>query len=99
MAKKTKKDAEVTIAQTTTAAPEPQNAPATKLIVAKKTSNGRYYVYFKGIPPCDNVGCSCKTASSALRYMYLLKKRHGAVISQKIYEQLKAEANTQPVEA
>lgn len=99
MAKKTKSNAEVTVAQPTTTAPETTQTPANKLIVAKQTTNGRWYVYFQGIPPKDNVGCSCKTAQSAIRYMYLLKKRHGAVISQKCYERLQAEANVQTVPA
>ncbi len=42
--------------------------------------------------PKDNVGCGCKTAKSAMRYMHLLKARYGATISQNIYERLQFEA-------
>lgn len=93
MAKKTKKSAEKKVAQT--AAPAVETAPATtttpKLIVAQRKFN-RWYVYFKGVAPKDNVGCGCKTAKSAMRYMHLLKARYGATISQNIYERLQFEA-------
>ena len=48
---------------------------------------------FQGVAPKDNVGCGCKTAKSALRYMHLLKHRYGAVISQNIYDKLRLEAS------
>jgi hypothetical protein len=68
-------------------------APKKKIITAKKNF-GRWYVYFQGIPPKQNVGCACKTAKSALRYMYLLKARHNdAIISKNIYETLKSDAS------
>lgn len=91
MAKKTKKSAENIEAQT--AAPAVETTPATtpKLIVAQRKFN-RWYVYFKGVAPKDNVGCGCKTAQSAIRYMHLLKARYGAVISQNIYDRLAFEA-------
>lgn len=91
MAKKTKKSAENIAAQT--AAPAVETVPATtpKLIVAQRKFN-RWYVYFKGVAPKDNVGCGCKTAQSAIRYMHLLKARYGAVISQNIYDRLAFEA-------
>ena len=56
MAKKTKKSAEKIEAQT--AAPAVETTPATtpKLIVAIQKF-GRWYVYFKGVAPKDNVGC------------------------------------------
>ena len=63
-----------------------------KLIVAKRCFE-RWYVYFQGVRPADNVGCGCKTAKSALRYMQLLKYRYGAVISTNIYERLQFEAS------
>lgn len=63
-----------------------------KLIVAQRRFN-RWYVYFKGVRPEDNVGCGCKTAKSAIRYMQLLKHRYGAVISSNIYERLSYEAS------
>lgn len=65
---------------------------APKLIIAQRRFN-RWYVYFKGVRPEENVGCGCKTAKSALRYMQLLKHRHGAVISTNIYERLQYEAS------
>ena len=91
MAKKTKKSAEKIAAQT--AAPAVETTPATtpKLIVAIQKF-GRWYVYFKGVAPKDNVGCGCKTAKSAMRYMHLLKARYGATISQNVYERLQFEA-------
>ncbi len=101
MAKKTSKSAENKKAQTAstrakkqTAAPTAaEAAPAVtpKLIVAQRKFD-RWYVYFKGVAPKDNVGCGCKTAKSAMRYMYLLKARYGATISQNIYERLQFEA-------
>lgn len=91
MAKKTKKSAKKT--QPQTAAPTVETTPAItpKLIVAQRKFN-RWYVYFKGVAPKDNVGCGCKTAKSAMRYMHLLKARYGATISQNIYERLQFEA-------
>ena len=96
MAKKTKsQNAELTTAQNVApvaeTTQEKQQAVAPKLIVAQQKF-GRWYVYFKGIAPKDNVGCGCKTARSAMRYMHLLKARHGAVISKNVYERLQFEA-------
>ena len=91
MAKKTKKSAEKTQAQTAAPAVETTPAITPKLIVAQRKFN-RWYVYFKGVAPKDNVGCGCKTAKSAMRYMHLLKARYGAVISQNIYDRLAFEA-------
>lgn len=91
MAKKTKKSAEKKVAKT--AAPVVDTTPTItpRLIVAQRKFN-RWYVYFKGVAPKDNVGCGCKTAGSAIRYMHLLKARYGATISQNIYERLQFEA-------
>ena len=71
MAKKTKKSAEKKVAQT--AAPVVDTTPTItpKLIVAQHKFN-RWYVYFKGVAPKDNVGCGCKTAKSAIRYMHCI---------------------------
>ena len=91
MAKKTKKSAEKKVAQTIVPAVETVPATTPKLIVAQRKFN-RWYVYFKGVAPKDNVGCGCKTAKSAMRYMHLLKARYGATISQNIYERLQFEA-------
>lgn len=91
MAKKTKKSAEKKVAQTADPAVETVPVTTPKLIVAQRKFN-RWYVYFKGVAPKDNVGCGCKTAKSAMRYMHLLKARYGATISQNIYERLQFEA-------
>lgn len=91
MAKKTKKSTEKKVAQTIVPAVETVPAITPKLIVAQRKFN-RWYVYFKGVAPKDNVGCGCKTAKSAMRYMHLLKARYGATISQNIYERLQFEA-------
>lgn len=91
MAKKTKKSAEKKVAQTPAPAVETVPAITPKLIVAQRKFN-RWYVYFKGVAPKDNVGCGCKTVKSAMRYMHLLKARYGATISQNIYERLQFEA-------
>ena len=91
MAKKTKKSAENITAQTAAPAVETVPAITPRLIVAQRKFN-RWYVYFKGVAPKDNVGCGCKTAKSAMRYMHLLKARYGATISQNIYERLQFEA-------
>lgn len=91
MAKKTKKSAEKQVAQTAASAVETVPATTPRLIVAQRKFN-RWYVYFKGVAPKDNVGCGCKTAKSAMRYMHLLKARYGATISQNIYERLQFEA-------
>lgn len=91
MAKKTKKSAEKKVAQAIVPAVETVPATTPKLIVAQRKFN-RWYVYFKGVAPKDNVGCGCKTAKSAMRYMHLLKARYGATISQNIYERLQFEA-------
>lgn len=88
MAKKTKKSAENIAAQTAAPAVETTPTVTPKLIVAQRKFN-RWYVYFKGVAPKDNVGCGCKTA---IRYMHLLKARYGATISQTIYERLQFEA-------
>ena len=91
MAKKTKKSAENITAQTAAPAVETTPTVTPKLIVAQRKFD-RWYVYFKGVAPKDNVGCGCKTAKSAIRYKHLLKARYGATISQTIYERLQFEA-------
>ena len=92
MAKKAKKSTE-NITTQAAAAPAVEATPTVtpKLIVAARKFN-RWYVYFKGVAPKDNVGCGCKTAKSAMRYMHLLRACYGATISQNIYERLQFEA-------
>ena len=70
----------------------PEENTEKKMLIVMKPSFGRFYVYFKGVRPEHNVGCGCKTAKSAMRYMLLLKKKHNAEIFNKDYEILKAEA-------
>ena len=69
----------------------PKATVTPRLIVAQRKFN-RWYVYFQGVRPEENVGCGCKTAQSAMRYMHLLRSRYGAIISQNIYERLQFEA-------
>lgn len=90
MARKKKQSTETAAAQ---AAPAVEAIPAVtpKLIVAQRKYD-RWYVYFQGVHPRDNVGCGCKTARSALRYMFLLRDRHGATISQNVFDRLSFEA-------
>lgn len=66
-------------------------ATVTPLLIVAQRKYDRWYVYFQGVRPEDNVGCGCKTAQSAIRYMHLLKHRYGAVISRNIYDRIKAE--------
>jgi hypothetical protein len=91
MAKKAKTNAENIVVQIANPVVDTTPTVTSKLIVAQHKFD-RWYVYFKGVAPKDNVGCGCKTAKSAIRYMHLLKARHGAVISQNIYERLCFEA-------
>ncbi len=76
-----------------TPAPAVSTKPTvTPFIIVAQRRFDRWYVYFQGVAPKDNVGCGCKTAKSAIRYMHLLRARHGAVISQNVYERLQFEA-------
>ena len=68
-------------------------ATVTPRIIVAQQKFGRWYVYFQGVCPEENVGCGCKTAKSAIRYMHLLKHRYGAIISQTIYDRIKADAD------
>ena len=74
---------------------EPAPAEQPKLIVCKRTVNGRWYVYFKGVRPEENVGCACKTAKSAIRYMLMIKRLHSARISDEHYAELNAAAQAE----
>lgn len=87
------------VASTPEAAQESTPAAAPHLIVVKRTVNGRWFVYFKGVRPENNPSSSCKTATSAIRYMYKLKHLHGATISQESYDMLKAEQAKEKVAA
>lgn len=92
MARKAKKSSENIESQVSNSIEVQTSKPITaNLIVAIRKFN-RWYVYFQGVAPKDNVGCGCKTAKSAIRYMYLLKNRYGATISQNIFDRLQFEA-------
>ena len=75
-----------------------QSSKSSKLIVCKPKGD-RYYVYFRGVIPENNVCCGCKSPQKAINYMFLLKKRHNAVISKKDYEALKALVENENKEA
>ena len=92
MAKKTKKSAEQTVAQTANPVAETTTQTVAKKLIVAQRKFGRWYVYLKGVRPADNCGCGCKTAKSAIRYMHLVKARYGAVISQNVYDRLQFEA-------
>ena len=66
-------------------------ATVTPRIIVAQQKFGRWYVYFQGVCPEENVGCGCKTAKSAIRYMHLLKHRYGATISQPTSARIKAD--------
>ncbi len=68
-------------------------ATVTPHLIVAQQKHGRWYVYFQGVLPKENVGCGCKTAKSAIKYMYLLKHRYGAVISRNVYDRIKADAD------
>ena len=100
MAKKTTKKAEE-IQVATVEAPVVETAPASepsKLIVCKPKGD-RYFVYFRGVLPENNVCCGCKSPQKAINYMFLLKKRHNAVISKEHYDALKALVENEKKEA
>lgn len=67
-------------------------APVTAKLIMVQRKFDRWFVYLKGVPPKQNPSCACKTAKSAIRYMYLLQLRYGAVISQNLYDRLQFEA-------
>lgn len=67
-------------------------APVTAKLIMVQRKFDRWFVYLKGVPPKQNPSCACKTAKSAIRYMYQLRSRYGAVISQNLYDRLQFEA-------
>ena len=52
-------------------------APVTAKLIMVQRKFDRWFVYLKGVPPKQNPSCACKTAKSAIRYMYLLQSRYG----------------------
>lgn len=84
----------VAVASTPSSATASASPVTPRLIVAQRKFN-RWYVYFKGVAPAENVGRGCHTAKSALRYMYMLRRRYGALISQNVYDRLTFAAATE----
>nr|DAN52484.1 MAG TPA: hypothetical protein [Caudoviricetes sp.] len=82
---------------TTAAAPEQQPQPQAeataskpnKLLVFKRSRNNGFYVYLLGVMPEENIGCNCRTAQSAIRFMLWKKRELGASISEQHFNELK----------
>lgn len=92
MARKAKKTSENIEAQVSNSVAVQTSKPTTPKLIMAIRKFDRWYVYFQGVSPKDNVGCGCMTAKSAIRYMYLLKNRYGATISQNMFDKLQLEA-------
>lgn len=79
------------------AAPEQQPQPQAeataskpnKLLVFKRSRNNGFYVYLLGVMPDENIGCNCRTAQSAMRFMLWKKRELGASISEQHFNELK----------
>ena len=83
-------------AQAATAAeqqPQPQTeataSKPNKLLVFKRSRNNGFYVYLLGVMPEENIGCNCRTAQSAMRFMLWKKRELGASISEQHFNELK----------
>ena len=82
---------------TTAAAPEQQPQPQaeataskpSKHLVFKRSRNNGFYVYLLGVMPDENIGCNCRTAQSAMRFMLWKKRELGASISEQHFNELK----------
>ena len=82
---------------TTAAAPEQQPQPQaeataskpSKHLVFKRSRNNGFYVYLLGVMPDENIGCNCRTAQSAMRFMLRKKRELGASISEQHFNELK----------
>lgn len=82
---------------TTATAPEQQPQPQAeataskpnKLLVFKRSRNNGFYVYLLGVMPDENIGCNCRTAQSAMRFMLWKKRELGASISEQHFNELK----------
>lgn len=85
-ASKGKKKVEAAVSQ----APKEERAERRK-VIAVKESFGRYYVYFRGVAPEQNVGCGCKSKQSAMRYCHLLMARYNAFLPEAVISMLKSE--------
>lgn len=83
--------------EATAAAPEQQPQPQAeataskpnKLLVFKRSRNNGFYVYLLGVMPDENIGCNCRTAQSAMRFMLWKKRELGASISEQHFNELK----------
>lgn len=83
--------------EATTAATEQQPQPRSeataskpsKLLVFKRSRNNGFYVYLLGVMPDENIGCNCRTAQSAMRFMLWKKRELGASISEQHFNELK----------
>ena len=73
--------------------PQPQAEPTAskpnKLLVFKRSRNNGFYVYLLGVMPEENIGCNCRTAQSAMRFMLWKKRELGASISEQHFNELK----------
>lgn len=95
--KKRSKKAAAKSEATTAAAPEQQPQPQAeataskpnKLLVFKRSRNNGFYVYLLGVMPDENIGCNCRTAQSAMRFMLWKKRELGASISEQHFNELK----------
>ena len=82
---------------TTAAAPEQQPQPQaeataskpSKHLVFKRSRNNGFHVYLLGVMPDENIGCNCRTAQSAMRFMLWKKRELGASISEQHFNELK----------
>lgn len=83
-----KKSTEQPAAEVQPEAAAPAN-PSSKLLVFKRSRNDGFYVYLLGVMPDDNIGCNCRTAKSAMRFMLWKKRELGASISQPHFAALK----------
>lgn len=84
---------EATTAAATEQQPQPR-AEATvskpnKLLVFKRSRNNGFYVYLLGVMPDENIGCNCRSAQSAMRFMLWKKRELGASISEQHFNELK----------
>ena len=71
--------------------PQPEAAATEKnrLLVFKRSRNNGFYVYLLGVMPEENIGCNCRTAQSAMRFMLWKKRELGASISEQHFNELK----------
>ena len=96
-AKTKKRSKKAAKSEATTAAPEQQPQPQAeataskpnKLLVFKRSRNNGFYVYLLGVMPEENIGCNCRTAQSAMRFMLWKKRELGASITEQHFNERK----------